>query len=169
LKNQFSPPLIIKRACRNDLDAILNIWIEAIHWVRAKLGMDPNLPVYFNDEIVLQHYEDTELYIALLQNTIVGTFSIQWSDNSIWKQSENEAAGYIHKVVVPREFSGKRIGKLLLDWSEKYIKENGKDYSRLDCMTENQNLNSYYQNHGYILKGYYEENNYKASLYEKRL
>ncbi|WP_442952927.1 GNAT family N-acetyltransferase [Paenibacillus sp. Soil522] len=92
--------------------------------------------------MVLKHYEDTELFIALLQNTIVGTFSIQWSDNSIWNQSEND--GYIHKVVVPRKSSGKRIGKSLLDWSEKYIKENGKECSRLDCMTENQNINRYY-------------------------
>ncbi|UJF35508.1 GNAT family N-acetyltransferase [Paenibacillus hexagrammi] len=158
--------ITILRAAEDDLSDVLRLWLEAAEWLEVK-GILQWRPNSFTQESVLEHYQKTELYIAKLNETIVGSFSIQWSDEFIWEELNNNSSGYIHRLVVARNFKGMNLGIELLTWAERYIQSTGKKASRLDCMADNQHLNTFYRKAGYNYIKRINRKYWSASLFEK--
>lgn len=156
----------IIRASEDDLTIILKLWLEAAEWLSAK-GIYQWKPNSFTLESVQEHYQKTELFLAKLNDTVVGSFSIQWSDDFIWKELNNHDSGYIHRLVVSREHKGMSLGKKLLMCAEEYIKISGKKTSRIDCMADNERLNNFYKNAGYNYICRIDRKYWSASLFEK--
>ena len=57
----------------------------------------------------------------------------------------------------------------MLEWAERISKAAGKNFLRLDCLSENGKIRSYYENLGFIHQGEVEIGRWKASLYQKKL
>jgi ribosomal protein S18 acetylase RimI-like enzyme len=156
----------LSRADSGDLEKVLNLWLEAAHWIQSK-GIDQWRPDSFTIESVDKQFAENELFIAMHQDKLIGCFSIQWQDKFFWKEQENNQSGYVHRLAISRSYSGKGLGKLLLDWAGQHIKANGKTYIRLDCMTDNESLNNYYKGLGFQSRGRSDGDNWSANLYER--
>ena len=98
--------------------------------------------------------------------------TITWDDIAVWGRRD-DAAGYIHTLVVDRRFSGARLGRAVLGWAEQQIVSFGRTLARLDCVRANPKLRSYYEHAGYSQVGYqaFPEISWarEVALYEKSL
>lgn len=160
--------IAISKAQREDLQCVLDLWLEAAKWMLTQ-GIEQWKPNLFTMDSVQEQYKNAELFVAKTNELVVGCFSVQWSDELIWQELNNDDAGYIHKLVVAREFKGHHIGAHLLACAEEYIKFAGKRSSRLDCKADNERLNAFYRDAGYRFVTKVEGRNWNSSLYEKIL
>ena len=141
--------LIIRQALFNEASLVLNLWQSSARWLNSK-GIYQWRPEYFNLDKVIKFINDgSDVLLAELNNEIVGTYVITWSDPFIWKELDNDDSGYIHRLAVNRDFQGLGIGSFLLKSAEERIKNKGKKLTRLDCMADNIRLNQYYKAHGF--------------------
>ena len=112
------------------------------------------------------------VYLVWHEDRLIGSVTIVWDDPIVWGD-QAEPAGYIHMLMVDRHFGGHGIGRSLLNWAERSIRQAGHRVARLDCAKDNQPLRSYYERAGYRVVGSktFPEIAWalEASLYEKRL
>jgi ribosomal protein S18 acetylase RimI-like enzyme len=97
----------------------------------------------FTEEYIANIIKEQEVHVAYLDDIQIGCFSIQ--------------------------FSGLGLGNKLLDWAEKYIRDCGKSFFRLDCMADNEELNTFYIRAGFNYRGRVDGKGWSANLYEKEL
>jgi GNAT superfamily N-acetyltransferase len=94
------------------------------------------------------------------------------NDPLIWGKRP-ESAGYVHMLMVDRDFEGHGIGRLILEWAEGSILAAGHSLARLDCVNANEPLRAYYERAGYRCVGTksFPELSWAgvAALYEKQL
>lgn len=164
--NKLNREIDIVQAIPDDADAVLSLWREAADWIQAK-GIDQWRASDFALENVLKYIEAAELFVAKHEGVIIGTAIIQWSDGFIWKELDNDQSGYVHKLAVKRDYGGKGLGAVLLQWAETYVRDNGKRLLRLDCMSDNEALNQYYQRQGFTYVCRMDYSSWSGSLYEK--
>lgn len=158
----------VHRATEEDSQVILDLWRGSAEWLQLK-GINQWNPNDFNINQVYDCFsKGYELYLARLNEEIVGTLYICWSNPVLWGELENNESGYIHRFAVNRNHISRGIGRQLITWAEEYIRESGKDI-RLDCMAENARLNQYYLDLGYThIKLLNWSNGWKINLYEKK-
>ena len=112
------------------------------------------------------------VHVVSLGDRLVGSVTVVWEDPLVWGKRP-EPAGYIHMLMVNREFCGYGIGGSILQWAERSISETGHSVARLDCVKDNRPLRAYYEAAGY---GFVEDKAFpdidwggESALYEKRL
>lgn len=165
---QRETELMIRLALPKEAPIILNLWQESARWLNSK-EIYQWRPEYFNSEQVIEFMNDgSEVYLAEMNNQVVGTYTLTWSDPLIWKELDNPDSGYIHRFAVNRDFKGQNIGLLLLKSAEENIRHKGKTLIRLDCMADNLRLNQYYKDYGFQYIRRVELGSWSASLYEKQ-
>jgi GNAT superfamily N-acetyltransferase len=112
------------------------------------------------------------VYVVPRGTKLLGSVTIVWDDPLIWGERP-EAAGYVHMLMVNRDFAGHGIGRRLLDWAEGLIVHSQRLVARLDCARASTSLRSYYERAGYLLVGYKDfpgvESAQETALYEKSL
>jgi ribosomal protein S18 acetylase RimI-like enzyme len=167
-QEQDSSDLTIRIASLDEVPIVLDLWKSSGKWLQSE-GIDQWNPDRFTLEDVLSYFNNGSIiYLAELDNEIVGTYLITWSDPFIWKELDNTEAGYIHRLAVYRRFKGTGIGLMLLKSAEKQIKLKGKNFIRLDCMADNVRLNQYYRDAGYEYIRRVDGIGWSANLYEKK-
>ncbi|WP_020615509.1 GNAT family N-acetyltransferase [Paenibacillus daejeonensis] len=159
--------LVIRPALLEEAPVVLNLWQGSARWLNEK-GIYQWRPEFFHIEQTLKFINNgSAVYLAELNQSIVGTYIITWSDPLIWKELDNSKSGYIHRFAVNRDYQGLGIGKVLLQTAEEQIKQNGKTTIRLDCMAENARLNQYYRDLGFTYIRRIDGEGWSANLYEK--
>ena len=112
------------------------------------------------------------IYVVPHDQRVIASVTIVWNDPSMWGDL-SDPAGYIHMLMVNRDFAGHRIGRALLAWAEHFIRDAGRSLARLDCVRSNVVLRGYYERAGYTLVGETAlpevEWALEAALYEKHL
>jgi GNAT superfamily N-acetyltransferase len=112
------------------------------------------------------------VYVVPRGDRVIASVTIVWDDPLMWGEMP-EPAGYIHMLMVDRDFAGHGVGRSLLAWAEDFIVDSGRHLARLDCVKTNWLLRSYYEHAGYALVGYKDlpevEWAFEAALYEKPL
>ncbi|MBC6309213.1 GNAT family N-acetyltransferase [Listeria sp. FSL L7-1582] len=88
----------------------------------------------------------------------------EW-DERLWRDHGYQTpARYLHRLMIARAFAGQNLSQALLDWAAIESAQNNYQYLRLDCIADNQKLNTLYQNAGFtqmaIIDGF--------CIYEKR-
>jgi ribosomal protein S18 acetylase RimI-like enzyme len=115
---------------------------------------------------------ERRVYVVPRDERIIAAVTILWDDPLMWGE-RSERAGYIHMLMVDRNFAGYDIGSSLLAWTEGLILNSGRHLARLDCVRSNRRLRAYYERAGYQLVGYNAlpevEWAFEAALYEKPL
>ncbi len=162
--------LTIVQAQPSELGIALDILEEAAQWLTSR-GIDQWSPGSFRVgrcQSIVNHLNQGEVYLALLEGEAIGTLTLQWSDKLIWGDMP-EDAGYVHSLAIRRARAGMGVGQQLLQWAEKMVAANEKRYLRLDCMTKNPGLRRYYEQAGFTHCRDVEDNGWKASLYEKQV
>ncbi|WP_066889597.1 GNAT family N-acetyltransferase [Clostridium nigeriense] len=105
-------------------------------------------------EICLKDYNDKKLYVLEDDDKkIIGAMSFgkpEDIDIKLWDKPED--GYYIHRIVLPKEYRGKKKGEYMINWA-KEIASNNKKELRLNCVNENEFLFNYYSNQGFNYNG----------------
>src|SRR3569832_27554 len=132
--------LQIRLATDADAEVILELWQNSAKWLLSN-GIVQWSPEHFKVDQDLEFLSNgSHVYVAQIENVIVGTYILTWADPLIWVELDSEEAGYIHRFAVNRSYRGRGIGQRLIRAAEEQIRQHGKSIIRLDCMAANQRL-----------------------------
>ncbi|MBT2401465.1 GNAT family N-acetyltransferase [Streptomyces sp. ISL-100] len=90
----------------------------------------------------------------------VGAYELWWDDEPAWGV-QPPVAGYVHRLMTDRTAAPAGLGRALLAHAERRIAEAGRELCRLDCLTSNPRLRTYYESAGYQVVG---EQPFKAGV-----
>ena len=163
--------LTFRKARRDESPAVFALLKEAALWLRGK-GIDywqnwldpPEAHVRW----VERGFENGEFFIAERGGSLVGCFRLQWTDTMSWGERADEA-GYLHSITTRRELAGTGTGRRLLALVESHCRDEGKQFLRLDCGTDNPGLRGYYESYGFEAVGEVTFEGERLTLYEKPL
>jgi ribosomal protein S18 acetylase RimI-like enzyme len=161
---------IIRRATREDLPGLIQIRNEARAWKLAHCdyawGMEAD---GVSEGWMRGTVDQKQMYIAEVDGTPVGMFSLALEDDERWGAQEPFAA-YVHGLGVRRGFNGRGFGVFMLDFCASEVLSLSRRYVRLDCPAQNGKLCAWYESIGFIRVGLWQEpgpGGYLWSLYEK--
>jgi GNAT superfamily N-acetyltransferase len=138
-------PVEIRPAVLADLDDVLDILSEAARWLKSREINQWQVDGFPRD-LIGDDISRGAVYIASCNRRVVGTFTLNWSDELFWPGA-NDAAGYIHRIAVRREARG--LGLELLKFAERVTLATGRKLLRLDCFSGNAVLCNYYERAGF--------------------
>ncbi|MEI8406204.1 MULTISPECIES: GNAT family N-acetyltransferase [unclassified Kribbella] len=139
--------LTLESATPAEVGDVLTVLDEAAAWLRDS-GID-QWPDRFESAWVEPAIERGETWLARLDGVVAGTITLDW-DDPLWSDLEG-TAGYVHRMAVRRSATG--LGAALLDWAVATTRALGCTYLRLDCVTSNTRLRSYYESRGFHHQG----------------
>ena len=139
------PPPVpeLHRADVDCLDEVLAILNSAASWLSSK-GVE-QWPDRFDADQVLATIIQGHTWLARLDGEAAGTITVNWSD-ILW-DSSNDDAGYVHRLAVLRSSPG--LGLRLLEWAAETVRLRGRYFLRLDCVTTNRRLRTFYEAAGF--------------------
>jgi GNAT superfamily N-acetyltransferase len=144
----------ISRATQEDLDDIFMLRKNATAWLRSKQTDQWQRPWPSADgerDRLEQSLREETTWIVRDSSEAVATFATdEFSDPDLWTGPEQrEAALYIHRFVVRRDYSGIRFGAALMDLIQAWAAHRGYRWLRVDVWTTNYGLQQYYRNLGF--------------------
>ncbi len=72
------------------------------------------------------------------------------AEEGLWSDEElAEPSMFINKLTVSRDYAGRELGGMLLDWAGDRAYRSGAKWLRLDAWTTNQRLQQYYLDQGF--------------------
>jgi ribosomal protein S18 acetylase RimI-like enzyme len=159
-----SDDLEVRRAEPEELETVVGILSECARWLLGR-GIR-QWPDPFPAGRVAELLEGGAFHVARLDGEVVATFALLWSDPVFWGERPPDA-GYVHAVAVRRAYAGQGIGRGLIDWAAEQAAAAGREYLRLDCLSENAALRAYYEGMGFAPRGEVEIDDFKATLFER--
>lgn len=139
--------LTLESATSDDIDDLLAVLDEAAAWLRTK-GVE-QWPKRFKAAWVGPAVERGETWLARLDGAVAGTITLDW-DDPLWSDLDG-SAGYVHRMAVTRSAPG--LGATLLTWTAATTRALGCTYLRLDCVSTNTRLRTYYESQGFHHQG----------------
>lgn len=163
--------LSYRQAEASEIETVLALLKEAAEAIRKK-GLDQwrTWLAPGDDQIhwIEEGLTNREFYFASQDGKLAGMFRLSEEDIRYWGKQERPA-GYIHSLVVRKEFAGQELGQVMMRYVEQYLMEKGINLLRLDCNAANQWLCAYYENTGFIKVGQKQMPHSLNNLYEKEL
>ena len=144
----------IKKATIADIEIIQKISTETFSETFSKVNTQENMANYiqenFNREQMASEINnpESEFYLALLDNEIIGYMKLNFGEAQTEKQEGNNLE--IHRIYVLQAFHGKRIGQLLLDETIKIAKEMAVHSVWLGVWEENHRALQFYSKNGFV-------------------
>jgi ribosomal protein S18 acetylase RimI-like enzyme len=155
----------VRRAAPQDLDTVVAILSEAARWLLGR-GIR-QWPDPFPRDRAAALLERGEFYLARVDGEPAATFALLWSDPGFWGE-QPPVAGYVHAIAVRRAYAGRGLGEQLLDWAEEQVAAAGREFLRLDCMSDNSVLREYYERLGFEPRGEAVFRDFTATRFERR-
>lgn len=155
-----------------DTQDIMNILIGTAKWLQSKGSTQWSGLLYGEDSHdMVGSISRGEVYAFKENGVCVGTVILkqgvsEW-DQGLWGKNDvdSNTSVFVHRLAIHREYAGKGLGADIMHWIESGVQFAGKDRIRLDCINDNEILNSFYSQCGYEYKG--EVNGF--SKYERLL
>jgi GNAT superfamily N-acetyltransferase len=128
---------------------------EAIYIIReaAKWLIDTKKPMWkledLTKEKLLKDNRVEDFIVLKVDNKIAGAMILKWEDSFFWSEVKQDESGFIHKLSVLRNYSGKGISKNLVDYAIEECKKRNVAFLRLDCDGERERLCNFYENLGF--------------------
>ena len=139
----------MRKAKNTDSEVLLSLLEEAREY-KISLGDDAWGEHPFTQEDVALRLKTGCCYVLEVNGVLVGSTMLIWNDEHNWGNLGRDGnAGYVHGLMVNRDFQGQNFGKNIIDWAAKQIKAKGRQFIRLDCRSENLKLCAYYENLGF--------------------
>jgi len=142
--------LTIRQAAIPQFEEILELLGESISWLRGK-GLD-QWSTWENWRTKMRpSLERGDVWLLLEDETLVGTITVETAgDPDFWSPNElGESSAYVSKLAIRRDWAGKELGQLLLEWASDHAYRYGCDWMRLDAWKGNDRLHAYYLDHGW--------------------
>jgi GNAT superfamily N-acetyltransferase len=98
----------------------------------------------FERSLVEKEIAENRQFKILIDGEIACIFLITFNDVVIWKEKENNASIYLHRIVTKEKFRGQGLVKDIVEWAKQYCKVHGKAFIRMDTWGDNDKLIDYY-------------------------
>ena len=157
--------LIFRLATPDDAEPVYKVYWDVCWWLHNVRGVVHQWEGEPAREEIQDMVASGELYLAVLQDQVVGAFKLNEHDHH-W--DDDGVALYVHALAVNRKFKGQGVGRAMLDWAGDEARRRGKKVLRLDCMDENARLKQYYIEAGLELCSPRPEHRWSA-LFERKL
>lgn len=158
----------IELATVGDIEQIHKLIVDRCNWFiknNIKQWEIDYYPNKYNNDYFEEQIKINKLYVARLNNKVVGAMLLKKTDSQYWENNDN--AFYIHHLVTSDNCKG--LGKILLDYAVDEAKKENKDYLRLDCWKANIKLNKYYEQNGFTYIGSGNNEAYYYNLWEMKI
>lgn len=143
--------LTFRRADTDDLDTLVALYDGAARWMLAN-GIDQWKPGEKSEEHFLLRIKEGEVWLAeTADGAAAGGYELWWDDEPAWG-AQPPVAGYVHRLMVRRGVPA-GTGAALLAHAEHRIADSGRSLCRLDCVSSNPRLRTYYEQRGYSVVG----------------
>lgn len=143
--------LVIEKGTLENIGDVLQILKENSEWL-ASLGIKQWEPDYylvkFNEEYYKRAIANNELYVSKIDGQVCGTFVFRNYDLA-WE--DDVASYFICNIGVKVSMHGNEIGKTMIEYAKGMAKDLGAEKLKLDCVSNNEKLNKYFEDLGFRL------------------
>lgn len=153
----------------------ISVMRDAGKWLMDS-GRNPSKwwqPQNLNPEFLLQHAKEDEFYVCLVDNKPAAAEVLQVSqDVKEWQSIDKDnsrSALYIHWLCVTREFSGRNLTRIMVDYATQKAKERGFKLLRVDTNADEVKLRKIYEGLGFQLVAEVQEDYRKTAFYQKEV
>ena len=158
-----------------DMNLAISIMRNAGRWLEES-GKNPSKwwqLQNLNPEFLLKYAKPQEFFVAMVNKKPAAAAILQLSQNSQdWQsidKNDSQKALYIHWLCVEREFAGKNLPKVMIDFAEKKAKENNINLLRVDTNASEMKLREIYENLGFSLVSVEQEDYRQTAFYQKKI
>ena len=145
--------MVVAPASEGDATAIVALRDAAAHWQQER-GIRQWSPGEVRAEQVREQVRAGQWHVV--RDDAVGglraALRVLDADLDVWGRRE-DAALYVHGLVVDRALAGRGVGAALLRWVEDRARSCGARWVRLDCAASNARLRGYYVGRGFTAVG----------------
>ena len=166
--------MIIRQAKITEIDQIMGMYNSCVNGM-LKLKIDQWDSTYPNKDIISQDLNNGSYFIALIKNEIIAGINIdQIQDKTYlsikWNDTENKFL-VVHRLGVKEEYWSQGIGRILMEFAEKMVKEKNLNSIRLDTYNSNKKAINFYINLGYKKLGtiFLKPNKNEYYCFEKKI
>lgn len=153
---------------KGEVDNAINILREVAKWCE-----DTGKNVWRVDELtrynLMKGLSEDNFYVGKIENDIASSMILQWHDPLFWPEIKPNESGFIHKLCVKREYSGKGISQLMIEAAIEECKKKGIYTLRLDTGWNMKKLCELYENTGFIKVGRKIVRETEYALYEMKI
>ena len=144
--------MIIRKANKKDLSNIMLMYKSCVKGMLAN-GIDQWDDSYPNTEIISQDLEMMTYYVAMFNEKIIGGINIDQNQDKTYLEidweDESDSFLVVHRLAVKEEYWNKKIGKNLMLFTERLVKEKELKSIRLDTYSGNPKAIEFYRRLGY--------------------
>ncbi len=148
--------LIIQKAVSEDIESVGTIYQEAIDWLTGQNIHQWQSKVYPTKDTAQAALEQDCLYVCLKSHQRVGTFIInefQWPQYQSLPWKYPGPAMVLHTLVISPGFTGRGIGRAVVEYVMGQARKNNYDCIRLDVFPGNQGAVGLYRSLGFEFVG----------------
>lgn len=143
---------MLQRARLEDARALHALREELAQW-QESAGIAQWSPGETKPSDFLEQISREEWHLVRDGNHVAAAVRLLDDDPDIWSDSGIAPAGYIHGLMVARTHTGQELGRRVLSAAESIVSARDHRLARLDCVTSNVALRSYYRARGYTEVG----------------
>jgi ribosomal protein S18 acetylase RimI-like enzyme len=157
----------------NDEQTIIGLIEKAALWLRGKDTDQWAVPwpdKKARDRRVRSGLELGQTWIVQDGRVPVATMTVCPRPNpDVWRDVRDDAAVYIHRLVVDRAYAGLDLGGTMIDWAvQREFDSRTVDWVRVDVWTRNKALHAYYERQGFVRCGECPDPEYPSgALFQK--
>ena len=144
----------IRKGNLEDIKEIIKIIKDAIIDMESE-GIDQWDSIYPNEDVIGNDVYEGNLYVYIDENIIKGFIILnEFQDREYeaikWKNDTDKNL-VIHRLCINPKYKSKGIATTLIEYAERFAKDNKYEAIRLDCFTQNNHACKLYE------KNYYEK------------
>ncbi|WP_455361871.1 N-acetyltransferase family protein [Streptomyces sp. SYSU K21746] len=168
-----SPKTTLRRPADSDAGTLVALYDQAARWMLAH-SIDQWRPGDKDAEHFRERMRTGEVWLAEADGQPCAAYELWWSDEAAWGV-QPPVAGYVHRLMTDRTTAPAGLGRTVLGHAELRIARTGREFARLDCLSSNARLRTYYEAAGYRVAGEHpskeaaDGSTYAVVLMEKRL
>jgi ribosomal protein S18 acetylase RimI-like enzyme len=141
----------ILNSIKNDIPEIFNLYKLATDFQKEKFP--ENQWPKFDEELIATEVEENRQFKLLIANKVACIWAITYQDPQIWGDNGEESSIYIHRIATNPDFRGNNFVKIIVDWAEKFAKDQHKKFIRMDTCGKNEKLIRHYKKCGFSFLG----------------
>ncbi|MGM0446316.1 MAG: GNAT family N-acetyltransferase [Bacillota bacterium] len=166
---------IYRLAVEKDFKNIFNLYKECTRDLnnRGIIQWDESYPT---KELIKDNIDNGHQFVYIENDNLIGAFVLSEVEDEYWQKINWVEDNFIglHLLAIRPEYQNKGYGKNVIDYCEKYAKENNYKSIHLDVFSKNKGALKLYKNRGYqkvgnLIFDFKPENNQLYYCYEKVL